>query len=104
MCIRDRATGVQEKDVVPLTFSLSQNYPNPFNPTTEIVFSLSAAVKATLRIYDMLGRVVATLIDEQKSPGRYTVRWDAGKHASGVYFYRLIAGDFVQTQRMTIIK
>ncbi|MCX6143849.1 MAG: aryl-sulfate sulfotransferase [Ignavibacteriales bacterium] len=98
------ATGVQDKDVVPLTFSLYQNYPNPFNPTTEIVFSLSVTVKATLRIYDMLGREIATLIDEEKNPGRYTVRWDAGKVASGVYFYRLIAGDFVQTRRMALIE
>jgi hypothetical protein len=98
------ATGVQDEDVVPLTFSLSQNYPNPFNPTTELVFSLSVTVRATLKIYDMLGREIATLIDEEKYPGRYAVKWDAGNVASGVYFYRLIAGSFEQTRRMTLIR
>ncbi|MCX6142658.1 MAG: T9SS type A sorting domain-containing protein, partial [Ignavibacteriales bacterium] len=100
----DIVNDVEEKVAVPTEFSLSQNYPNPFNPTTEIVFSVSVAVKATLRIYDMLGREITTLVDEVKSPGRYTLRWDAGKSASGVYFYRLIAGDFVQTRRLTFIK
>ncbi len=100
----DIVNDVEEKITVPTEFSLYQNYPNPFNPTTEIVFSVSVAVKATLRIYDMLGREIATLVDEVKSPGRYTVRWDAGKNASGVYFYRLIAGDFVQTRRLVFIK
>jgi hypothetical protein len=61
-------------------------------------------VHATLKIYDMLGREISTLIDEEKNPGRYTVKWDATKVASGVYFYRLIAGDFVQTRRLSFIK
>jgi hypothetical protein len=100
----DIVNDISTASSVPLEFSLSQNYPNPFNPTTQIVFSLSAPVRATLKIYDMLGREIATLIDEQKNPGRYTVRWDASRVASGVYFYRLIAGDFVQTRRLSFIK
>jgi hypothetical protein len=103
--ISDITNSVEKAEgVIPTEFALYQNYPNPFNPTTEIVFSLSVTVKATLRIYDMLGREIVTLVDEQKTPGRYTVRWDAGRFASGVYFYRLVAGDFVQTRRLTFIK
>jgi photosystem II stability/assembly factor-like uncharacterized protein len=91
-------------DEIPLVCNLKQNYPNPFNPATGIAFSVSAKVRASLKIYDMLGREVETLVEEVKSPGRYTVRWDAGKFASGVYFYRLIAGDFVQTRKLTLMK
>ena len=100
----DIVNDAEETVSVPIEFSLSQNYPNPFNPTTEIAFSLSVKVRATLRIYDMLGREIATLIDEEKNPGRYSIRWDAGRYASGVYFYRLIAGDFVQTRKLSLIK
>jgi len=101
--ISDITNGVGEA-VIPTEFALYQNYPNPFNPATEIAFSLSVKVRATLRIYDMLGREIATLIDEEKNPGRYSIRWDAGRYASGVYFYRLIAGDFVQTRKLSLIK
>jgi hypothetical protein len=98
------ATGVQDHDAVPLTFSLSQNYPNPFNPSTEIAFSLSTRAKINLTVFDMLGRIVATLIDGEKNPGRYTVKWDAGSVPSGVYFYRLAAGEVVQIRKMTLIR
>jgi flagellar hook assembly protein FlgD len=100
----DIVNDVEEKIPVPTEFSLSQNYPNPFNPTTQIVFSLSATVRATLKVYDMLGREIVTLVDEERNPGRYTVQWDASKVASGVYFYRLIVGDFVQTRKLVLIK
>ncbi|MDP2886344.1 MAG: T9SS type A sorting domain-containing protein [Ignavibacteria bacterium] len=109
----DITNGVGESEnVIPTECALSQNFPNPFNPTTEITFSLSAKVRATLRIYDMLGREIATLLDDEKSPGKYTVKWDAGKNSSGVYFYRLIAGDastgsarsFVQTRKLMLLK
>lgn len=101
----DITNGVGEtEETIPTEFALHQNYPNPFNPATEIAFSLSAKVRATLRIYDMLGREVATLVDEEKTPGKYTMKWDAGRHASGVYFYRLVAGDFVQTRKLMLVK
>jgi hypothetical protein len=100
----DVVNDVKETVSVPIEFSLSQNYPNPFNPTTEISFSLSVKVRTTLKIYDMLGREIAMLLDEEKNPGKYSLRWDAGRYASGVYFYRLIAGDFVQTRKLTLIK
>jgi hypothetical protein len=102
--VSDVVNGVEENAALPMEFSLSQNYPNPFNPATEIAFSLSLKVRATLRIYDMLGREIETLMDEEKNPGRYSVRWNAGRCASGVYFYRLIAGDFVQTRKLMLMK
>jgi len=89
---------------LPEEFSLSQNYPNPFNPSTAIMFSLSQKVRATLRVYDMLGREVATLVDDERAAGNYSVIWDAGRHASGIYFYRLVAGDFVQTRKLMLVK
>jgi poly(3-hydroxybutyrate) depolymerase len=88
----------------PSHFSLDQNYPNPFNPTTTISFSLPAARPVTLKIYDILGQEVATLIQEVLVSGRHVVRWNASGLASGVYFYRLQAGEFTQTKRLLLLK
>jgi hypothetical protein len=90
----------------PASYSLSQNYPNPFNPTTEIGFQISGFGLQDVRllVYDVLGREVATLMHEPKAPGSYTVRFDAKGLASGVYFYRLSAGDFVETKRLLVLK
>ncbi|HCV41879.1 MAG TPA: hypothetical protein DGH68_00220, partial [Bacteroidetes bacterium] len=84
--------------------SLFQNYPNPFNPTTAISYQLTAQSFATLKVNDVLGREVATLINEVKPPGTYTVQWDASGVTSGVYFYRLEAGGFVSTKKLLIVK
>ena len=94
---------------IPQVFSLSQNYPNPFNPSTKIKFSLPADVKreksvVKLIIYDALGREVTTLVNEQLQPGTYEADWDASNYPSGVYFYKLMAGDFVTTKKMVLIK
>jgi hypothetical protein len=95
---------------VPLEFALSQNYPNPFNPTTTIEFSLARVVPVDLKIYDMLGREVAILLQSNSvNPGRYVMRWDGRNRfgqsvATGVYFYRLVAGDFVKTKKMLLMK
>ncbi len=88
----------------PLSFALEQNYPNPFNPTTIINYQLPMTNDVTLKVYDVLGREVATLVNEQKSPGTYTVNFDGSRFASGVYFYRLRAGSFVSTKRMVLLK
>jgi len=103
------------KTSVPKTFELSQNYPNPFNPTTTIKYSLSSVgdgaetLPTTLRIYNVLGEVVRTLVDEPRSPGIYYQVWDGkddqGKEvASGIYFYRLKAGKFSETKKMVLLK
>jgi photosystem II stability/assembly factor-like uncharacterized protein len=102
---------------IPDNFCLNQNYPNPFNPTTKIKFQipqspLSRGVPASsgrgmsvrLTIYDLLGRDVATLVNEQLKPGTYEIEWDGTNYPSGVYFYRLIAGDFNEVKRMVLLK
>jgi len=95
----------------PATFRLEQNYPNPFNPTTEIRFQISevrgqksAVSHVTLKVYDVLGREVATLVNEQKQPSSYSVTWDAHGVSSGVYFYTLRAGEFFNTRKMLLTK
>jgi len=85
-------------------FSLSQNYPNPFNPSTKISYSIAAAGIVSLKIYDILGREVSTLVNEEKPVGRYEVNFNASQLASGVYFYQIKAGDFVQTKKLMLLK
>jgi hypothetical protein len=102
-------TGVDDGGNVPVRTTLHQNVPNPFNPTTTIRFELATAADVTLRIYDVSGRLVRTLVDESMPQARHDVTWnglnDAGAQvASGVYFYRLTAGDFMQVRKMTILK
>jgi len=89
---------------MPAAFNLYQNYPNPFNPSTHIRFSVQGSALTSLKVYDILGREVATLVNEVKQPGRYEVTWNATGYASGVYFYRLKAGSFVQTKRMLLLR
>lgn len=118
---------VERAGSIPGQYSLSQNYPNPFsagsrsafggNPTTSISFRLptgppadatqavkTGGVPVTLKVYDLLGREVATLVSEVKNPGIYTVRWNAINVPSGVYFYTLRAGSFVDTKRLVLMK
>jgi len=89
---------------MPTEFRLEQNYPNPFNPATTIRYELPQAGIVTLKIYDILGKEVVTLVNEQKDAGRYTVQFNASKLASGVYVYRLKVNDFISTKKMTLIK
>jgi hypothetical protein len=90
--------------MIPKVFNLSQNYPNPFNPMTTIRFDIPKEVKVTLKMYDMLGAEVETLIDEVMEPGYYKYEWNASKFASGVYFYRLTAGNFVSTKKLILLR
>lgn len=85
-------------------FRLEQNYPNPFNPFTTIGFQCPKAGHVTLKVYDVLGHEVATLVDETKQPGSYAVQWDASRAASGVYLYRIQADNFVATKRLLFLK
>ncbi len=89
---------------VPKNFSLMQNYPNPFNPTTNIRYSIPVASQVSIKIYDALGNEVRTLVNEYRSVGNYVESFDASNLASGIYFYTLHAGDYVQTKKMSLIK
>ena len=89
---------------IPEIFSLSQNYPNPFNPVTMIKFALPKASFVTLKVYDMLGREVAELVNGTKSAGQYIVDFDASSLTSGIYFYRLETNGFVDVKRMVVLK
>jgi hypothetical protein len=103
---------------IPSDFSLSQNYPNPFNPTTKIKFDIPVdsrirgndrgrvvgSDRVVLRVYDILGKEIETLVNEKLNPGTYEVTFDASKYPSGVYFYRLITDNFTDTKRMILLK
>jgi len=95
---------VDETLNAPTTYSLSQNYPNPFNPSTKIKYGIAAAGIVTLKIFDIIGREVSTLVNEEKPVGRYEVNFNASSLASGVYFYQIKAGDFIQTKKLMLLK
>ncbi len=90
--------------LIPSKYELSQNYPNPFNPTTKINFAIPKQGLVTMKIYDVLGREVRTLVNEVKQAGNYTVDFNAAEFASGVYFYKLTSGDFSDIKRMILVK
>lgn len=97
--------GIQQiSGEVPKQFSLSQNFPNPFNPTTNIEFQIPRSGLVNLTIYDALGRKVETIVNQNLNPGTYKADWDAYNYPSGVYFYRLSAGDFAGTKKMILVK
>jgi hypothetical protein len=104
LSIDSKLLAVRQIGATPGTFRLDQNFPNPFNPTTIISYQLPAAGHVTLTIFDLLGRKVVTLVDQQKPAGFYRQTWDAGRMASGVYFCRLISGTFTQTRKLLLIK
>jgi parallel beta-helix repeat protein len=93
-----------KQQILPTVYSLSQNYPNPFNAQTKINYSLPKASKVTIKIYDILGRLVKELVNDFKQAGYYTVTFEAINYASGIYFYRIEAGDFVQSKKMVLLK
>lgn len=98
-------TGIEASGAnLPKSFALMQNYPNPFNPSTEIKYNLPKAAFVTLRVYDVLGQEVATLVDGHQSAGYYDLSFNMDRYASGVYFYILRAGNFVATRKMMLIK
>jgi hypothetical protein len=103
--------GIDSRAAVPLQNSLDQNFPNPFNPLTIIKYTVAgnrgwglAVSDVSLVVYDLLGRQVAVLVNERKLPGRYEVTFDGSRLSSGVYFYRLRAGNFVETKQMLVVK
>jgi len=96
-------TGI-ENDLQQNTFNLEQNHPNPFNSVTTIFWQLANSSKATLKVFDIMGRTLATLVDEQRSPGKYETQFNAATLPKGVYFYQLKAGEFSQTRKMVLMK
>ena len=86
------------------TYTLSQNYPNPFNPTTTIAYQIPNDGKVTIKIFDVTGREVTTLVDEFKSAGSYTIQFDASHLSSGTYFYSIKSGDYNAVKKMSLIK
>jgi len=96
--------GIDPYSVIPTDYNLGQNFPNPFNPSTNIKFGLPKSSDVKLKIYDILGNEVSTLINNRLNPGTFEVHWDASRFASGVYFYKLEADGFVQTKRMLLVK
>ena len=87
-----------------MLFALSQNYPNPFNPSTTIRYDILNSGIVTLKIYDILGREVKTLVNQYENGGTYDVNFDASNFSSGVYFYQLRAGSFISTKKMILLK
>ena len=88
----------------PLTFSLMQNYPNPFNPTTTISWQAPAASWQILKIYDVLGKEIATLVNEERPAGSYKMSFDASDLTSGIYFYKIQIGSYIQVKKMVLLK
>jgi len=102
---KDVATGIsQNGNEIPKTFSLEQNYPNPFNPSTKIKFNIPSNQFVTLKIFDLSGREMTSLVNESLQPGYYEVQWNANNFASGVYFYKITAGNFEDTKLMLLVK
>jgi hypothetical protein len=99
-----RLTSVEKEITSPASYVLEQNYPNPFNPSTTISYQLPMQSHVLLKIFDVLGREVATLVNEVKQLGMYSVQWDASGVASGVYLYRLSTTNFVQTRKLLLLR
>ncbi|MGB5531376.1 MAG: T9SS type A sorting domain-containing protein, partial [Ignavibacteriaceae bacterium] len=97
--------GVEDEETpIAANFKLEQNYPNPFNPKTNIQYAISNRQFVTLKVYDVLGNEIASLVNEEKPAGEYEVEFDATGLPSGIYFYQLKAGNFVETKKMLLIK
>ncbi len=97
-------TFVRDETTQPTKFGLEQNHPNPFNPTTKINYSIPEYSNVTLKVFDILGNEIETLVNEEKPVGAYELNWTSGHLPSGVYFYRIQAGDFIQTRKMILMK
>ncbi|MBD3217818.1 MAG: T9SS type A sorting domain-containing protein, partial [candidate division Zixibacteria bacterium] len=102
-------SGERSQKALPKAFELNQNFPNPFNATTQITYKLTRGSNVSLEIYNTMGQKVRTLVDEYRDAGRYTVEWDSKNDAgsdvaSGVYLYKMRAGETVDSKKMTLLK
>lgn len=105
LVLDNTVTGVSGREYAhPSSYELSQNYPNPFNPATEIEFTIPSDHHVTLKVYNMMGQEIETLVDEQLPQGRYKKTFDASRLSSGTYFYRIQAGSFSQVKKMAVVK
>ena len=100
----ENPTGVENENGIPTEFKLAQNYPNPFNPSTTIEFAVPVAGRFNVTVYDVIGREVAILMDNEVSAGNYKVTFDASRLASGIYIYRLVGNNVNITKKMMLIK
>jgi hypothetical protein len=97
-------SNIVEVEIIPAEFALYQNYPNPFNPSTTIQYSVKERASVELVLYDILGRQVVVLVNEEQDAGYYKINFNAGRLASGIYFYRIQAGNFIETKKMILLK
>ena len=99
-------TDVEEQiiEILPNEFSVAQNYPNPFNPSTKIDFTIPTQSKVKLTVYNSMGELVRTIIDKEIGQGQHSINFDGKNLSSGIYFYRLLAGDNITTRKMMLIK
>ena len=97
-------TGIKKEEEVPTEYSIDQNYPNPFNPSTKIKFALPKTAQTNIIIYDLLGRKIRTLLNNELEAGYYEISFDANNLPGGIYFYRIQSGDFIQTKKMILMK
>jgi len=94
----------KDDNKLPKEFALFNNYPNPFNPTTTINYSIKQDGLVSLKVYDILGKEVATLVNENKPPGKHSVKFNASNLPSGIYFYRIVSGNFSATKKLILLK
>jgi hypothetical protein len=104
--LKNQITSVEDQGnlYIPKEYKLEQNYPNPFNPTTTIKYSIPKTSFVSLKIYNLIGEEVATLVNEENSIGNYEIEFNATSLPSGVYFYRIQADSFVETKKMVLLK
>jgi hypothetical protein len=99
----DGIVGVEDEITLLTEFSLEQNYPNPFNPSTTLRYSIPLQSKVIIKVYDILGKEIETLVNEEKAIGTYEVEFNAGKLSSGIYFYQMEAENYTQTKKMLLL-
>ena len=102
--IEDPVSADDLKSGIPKEYALYQNYPNPFNPSTKIEFAIPSQSQVTIDVFNQLGEQVATILNSNLSAGYYKIEFDASNHPSGLYFYRILSGNFVDTKKMVLMK
>ena len=102
--LSEMITDVKNTTRLPKNFTLYQNYPNPFNPSTKIRYSIPQFSKVIIKVYDILGNEIKTLVNKEKPVGTYEITWNAANLPSGIYFYQLKSGNFIETKKMILLK